>query len=179
MDLVKQTSTALIIRGCLTVVFGIIAMAWPISTVITLVVVWGVYAIVDGVMALVVGFSNDVGAGHRAWAIVSAVLAFVAGFIVIVRPIEGAVTLTWVLGIWLIVRGIFDLVAVVGSDLPTPKWLLVVSGIASILAGLVIAARPGSAALGLTLWLGVLAVVWGAGIIGAGIARRARAAHLT
>lgn len=54
----------LVARGIAAIVFGVLAFAWPGLTVLTLAIVWGAYAIVDGAFALLYGAR---GAGRMSW----------------------------------------------------------------------------------------------------------------
>ncbi len=161
MNLFKSTGTALIWRGVLTVIFGIIAMAWPVTAVVAFAIMWGIFALVDGLMSFGVAFSSLVSGWTRALFVLMGILGILAGLFVIFRPVQGVVILTWVLGIWLIARGSLDLVAAFGPELVTPRWLLVLSGILAIIAGILIAANPGDSAVGLAVVLGAFALVFG------------------
>lgn len=168
----KMTSTAVIVRGVLTVIFGILAMAWPISTVVALAVLWGVYALVDGLMSFGIAFSHRVSGWVRALYVFLGVVGIVAGLVVIFRPISGALILTWVLGIWLMVHGILEVASAFGSDTTMPKWLMVVTGLLALIAGILVAANPGRAVISITVWMGVFAVLWGITTIAAGASLR-------
>ena len=78
-------------------------------------------------------------------------LALIAAFYAIFRPAASAVALTWVLGIWLIVRGIFELVGAFASTVATPRWLLALGGVLSLLLGFLFTANPGTGAAGRVL----------------------------
>jgi uncharacterized membrane protein HdeD (DUF308 family) len=99
-------------------------------------------------------------------------IALLAAFFAITSPGLTAVTLTWILGIWLIVRGAFELVGAFSSTLMMPRWLLVLSAALSILIGIFFAANPGKGAVGIAVWIGIMALVWGAVLVGTGLAVR-------
>ncbi|GAA1557808.1 hypothetical protein GCM10009804_13230 [Kribbella hippodromi] len=165
----------LLVRGAIGIVFGILAIAWPISTAIALAVLWGVWALTDGIGSIAQAFQPESG-GSRAWLIVLGVIALLAGLIAIIHPGMTAVTLTWILGIWLIVRGIFELAGAFSSQLLVPRWLLVLNGLLSLLIGILFAARPGPSAVKIAVLLGITALVWGAVLIGVALAVRRAAA---
>lgn len=169
--LIRRSSSVLIALGALAVVFGLIASIWPISTVVTLVVIWGIYALVDGVTAFVFA-SRSQGASSRTLLIVTGIIGVLAGLMAIFRPLSSGAALAWVLGIWLIARGITELVGAFGEALTQPRWLLALGGIAWLIAGILFVANPGAAALTLTVWLGILAVLWGLMAISAGLVVR-------
>ena len=104
----------------------------------------------------------------------SGILGVLAGIVCVFRPFSSAVALAWVLGIWLIVRGIVEIAAAFAHVHPRPRWLMVLGGVLWIVAGLLFVANPGESALTVSLWLGILAIFSGALLIGAGFAVRAR-----
>ncbi|WP_427891076.1 HdeD family acid-resistance protein [Kribbella sp. GL6] len=155
----------LLVRGALGIVFGILAIAWPISTAIALALLWGIWALADGIGSIAQAFQPE-SKGGRLWLIVLGVIALLAGFFAIVHPGMTVATLTWILGIWLIVRGIFELAGAFSSHLPMPRWLLVLNGLLSLLIGILFAANPGAGAVSIAVLLGVTALIWGAVLIG-------------
>jgi uncharacterized membrane protein HdeD (DUF308 family) len=161
----------LLVRGVIGIVFGIIAIVWPISTAIALAVLWGIWALVDGIGSFVQAFQRE-SRGSRLWLVVLGLIAVVAGFIAITSPGLTARALTWILGIWLIIRGIFELVGAVSNQRITPRWLLVVSGLLSLLIGILFAANPGAGAVSIAVLLGVTAVVWGVVLIAVALSVR-------
>lgn len=159
MDLFKSLRSGLLIRSILAVLFGIIAMAWPVGTAVTLVIMWGIYALVDGVAFLGLGFSLPAG---RALNLIMGALGIVAGLIAIFRPISSMVALAWVMGIWLIARGIVEVIgAFSDDDQGNSKWMLALSGVLAVLAGMLFVAYPGEAAVSMALWLGMLVFFFG------------------
>ncbi|WP_080794681.1 HdeD family acid-resistance protein [Corynebacterium pacaense] len=170
-DFAKRSSTVLIITGIAALVFGIVAVIWPAQTAITLVLIWGWYALIDGVLELITAFRPE-GRDARFLLIFTGVLGVIAGLIAIFRPIESAVVLTWILGIWLVVRGISELFSAFSKIRTAPRWMLILSAVLFILAGILFIANPGSGAVALSIWLGALAILWGVFILGAGISLR-------
>ncbi|GAA1694521.1 HdeD family acid-resistance protein [Kribbella yunnanensis] len=161
----------LLVRGVIGIVFGILAIAWPVSTAITLALLWGFWALTDGIGALVQAFRPEA-RGSRVLLVALGVIALVAAFFAITSPGMTATTLTWILGIWLIVRGVFELAGAFSSNHVMPRWLLVLSAALSILLGILFAANPGAGAVGIAVVLGVTALIWGAAFITAGLAVR-------
>lgn len=168
----------LLVRGALGIVFGILAIAWPISTAIALALLWGIWALTDGIGSIAQAFQPDY-RGSRLWLILLGVIALIAGFFAIVHPGMTAATLTWILGIWLIVRGIFELAGAFSSHLPMPRWLLVLNGLLSLFIGILFAANPGAGAVSIAVLLGVTALVWGVVLIGVAWSVRRAAASPT
>ncbi len=171
MELYLQQWKMVIARGVIAVVFGLVAMIWPVSTALGLVVLWGVFALVDGVASLVGAFRVE-GAGSRTLLVVLGVISLLAAFFAIVHPLSAAVTLTWVVGIWLIVRAALEALVAVRDETGTMRWLRLGAAAFLLLAGVLFAANPGRAALAVTFWLGLMAVLSGIAFVVAGLAAR-------
>lgn len=161
----------LVVRGVIGIVFGILAIVWPLSTAIALALLWGFWALMDGIGSLVQAFRPE-SQGSRLWLVVMGVIALVAAFFAIFSPAMTAVTLTWILGIWLIVRGVFEVIGAFGSNRVTPRWLLLLSAALSILLGILFAANPGAGAVTIAVWLGIAALLWGVVFVLGGLAVR-------
>ena len=159
-ELMKRSSTYLLVSGALAVVFGIVAALFPVGTAITLVILWGVYALVDGIAAVIMAFSPS-GAKSRLFLLVTGVIGIAAGLFAVFRPVSSAVALAWVLGIWLLIRGVIEIAGAFSSKAATPRWLQVLGGVFWLVAGWLMISFPGVAAQSISLWIGILAIVWG------------------
>ena len=160
MDWMTLGWKTLLARGVVGVVFGVLAMAWPDETVVVVVVLWGGWALVDGLMA--VGLVGAVqGAGARTVVLVLAALSLAAAFFALVRPGMAATTLTWFIGIWLVARGLSEIIGAVGAAGSSGRWVLVLSGVVDGVIGALFIANPGKAALSIAFVLGLCALVWG------------------
>jgi uncharacterized membrane protein HdeD (DUF308 family) len=78
-------------------------------------------------------------------------------------------TLTWIIGIWLIIRGVFEAVGAFISTRLTPRWLLLLSAALSILLGVFFVANPGRGAVGIAVLLGLIALAWGMVFVATGL----------
>lgn len=163
---------ALIVRGVLAVIFGIIAVASPVATAIALALLWGIWALVDGITMITHVFTPSSPTGNRVlWGLMG-VLALVAAFIAITRPGLTAVTLTWVLGIWLLVRAVTELVMAFRGSQIAPRGLFVVSALLDGVLGFLFVANPGVGAVSVAWVLGLLAILWGIVFIVLGVMLR-------
>ena len=158
-DELSLTWKVLVARGVMGLVFGIVALAWPGETVAAFVILCGIWALVDGVGSLVEGFGT---AGGPRWLhLLMGLASLVVAFFAIFSPSMTASALTWLVGIWLIVRGVFELAAAaLGSGL-TGRGFLVASGLVDLVLGVLFTANPGRAAVGIAWLLGLVAIAWG------------------
>lgn len=161
----------LVTRGVLAVLFGLVAVFWPITTVLALAVLWGIWALVDGISSISQAFTPE-GKEGRIWLILMGVIALVAAFFAITSPGLAAVALTWVLGIWLIVRAGFEAFGAFSSSRVAPRWLLLIGAAVSLVLGILFVANPGRSVIAVTEVLGILALVWGIVFVVVGVAMR-------
>ena len=147
----------LLIRGILAVLFGVMAFALPGLTLVTLVTLYGVYALADGLTALWVGGSA------RAWPLVLAgILGVIVGVYAFIYPRTTAVVLLYIIAAWGIVRGVNDLITayLLRKDLNDLSEL-VIAGAVSILFGVWLLVNPARGALAMVWLIGGYAIIFG------------------
>jgi len=168
-----DASTFLIIRGFVGVTLGFLAMLWPGITIAVLVVIFGMYAILDGITNVVIGFSRSHG---RSWAqVVQGLIGIAAGVLTFIWPGVTALALVLFIGAWAIVTGIFELIAAVRLRKTIKgEWLLALSGIMSVIFGGLVLAFPGAGAVGIAWVLGIYAAAGGLVLVTLGLRLRTR-----
>ncbi|WP_334160389.1 HdeD family acid-resistance protein [Achromobacter insolitus] len=150
------------LRGAVAILFGLMALLMPAITLSALVLVWGAFALVDGVLALVAGVRIRDN-GKPLWAlIVVGLLGIAAGIVTFVYPGLTALVLLYIIAIWALVSGVFQIVAAIRfrKDIRN-EWLLGLSGLVSILFGGMMIMQPGAGALALVWVIGLYAVFFG------------------
>jgi uncharacterized membrane protein HdeD (DUF308 family) len=163
---------AVALRGLLAVLFGVVALLWPGLTLASLVLLWGVYAVVDGFFMLAAGILG--GTDGPRWSLLAMGLVSVAaGVIAFVAPGITALALLFVIAAWAIVDGIFEIVAAIElRKVLAHEWLLGLAGLASIAFGVLMFVMPGAGALALLWAIGTFALVFGGLTIGLGMRLR-------
>jgi uncharacterized membrane protein HdeD (DUF308 family) len=152
----------LAVRGVAAIVFGIIALAWPGATLAALVLVFGAYALVDGIFSLVAAFRAGSG-NDRFWGFVLAGIAgVVVGLIAFASPATTALAFLYLLAGWALVTGVFEIVAAVRLRKEIEgEWMLGLSGALSVLWGILLAAWPGAGLAAIVWLIGVYAIIAG------------------
>ena len=159
-DFMTLRWTVLLTRGLIGIGFGILAMAWPEETVTVLVVLWGCWALIDGI-AMLLAIRVVPGTAPKVVALVAGLVALFIAFFAIARPGVAAATITWFIGVWLVVRGVLEIVEALSTDVPRGRVALVAGGLLDLLIGVLFMLNPGSAILGIAWLLGLLALLWG------------------
>ena len=163
----------LLLRGIASIVFGVLAFAWPGITIISLVIVYGAYALVDGLFSLYAAIRGGESAAPRWWLAVVGVAGVLAGIISFANPGVVALWLLLLIGAWAIVSGIFEIVGAVRLRKEIDnEWMLILHGAITVLFGVLLMAMPGAGALALVWVIGAYAIA--GGIILAALAFRLR-----
>ena len=152
-----------LLRGLAAIVFGILAWTWPGVTLVTLVLFWGAYALVDGVAALIGGWQTKDG-GKPMWTIVLVGLAGIAaGIFTFLQPGVTAIALLMLIAVWAIVHGVFEISAAIRLRKEIKnEWLLILSGALSVAFGVLMILNPGAGALAVLTLLGAFSIAYGA-----------------
>jgi len=146
-----------LLRGILAILFGVLAWTRPGLTVAVLVLFFGAYALVDGIFEVIAGLRG------KWWGLVfTGVLGIAAGVVTFMWPHITALALLWLIAFWAIVVGIMQISAAIRLRREVQgEWLWIVSGILSVLLGIILIARPGPGALSLIWVIGLFAIMWG------------------
>ncbi len=171
-DLLTAAWKLLLLRGVIGIVLGIVLVAWPQATIAVLMVLVGIWALVDGIGLAAQVFAKGAGIGQRALFGVMALVALVVALVAIFSPDKAASAITWLVGIWLLVRGLFELVGAFSSTVTAPRWLLVVGALLDLVLGWLFVTNPGTAAVAVAFLIGVLAIAWGVVFVVLAVAAR-------
>jgi uncharacterized membrane protein HdeD (DUF308 family) len=156
---------AIALRGVAAVVFGVLALLLPGTTLAALVLLFGAYAILEGVFSLIAAVRGRT--DEPRWLLaLQAIVSIAAGFVTFLWPGLTALVLLYVIAAWALVIGVLQIVAAVRlhSRIRGEGWL-VLSGILSVIFGVLMMWAPGAGALALVLWIGSYAIVFGALLI--------------
>ncbi|MFC5746127.1 HdeD family acid-resistance protein [Actinomadura rugatobispora] len=166
-DLITRHWWVLAVRGGFAVLFGLAALFWPGITVLALVILFGLYALVDGIIALVGAIRGGFG-GSRTWAAVIGVAGIVLGLVALIWPAITAFALLMLIAVWAVVVGVFEIISAVALRREIEgEWFYIAAGALSVLFGVLLFAWPVSGALALVWLIGAFAIVVGAIMIGA------------
>ena len=153
--------------------FGLAALFWPGITLYVLIIFFGAYALVDGVFAISAGIR---GSGGRRWVFLAeGVLGILAGLIAFFYPGMTAFVLLYVIAFWAILTGLLRIVMAIWLRREIEnEWFLVLSGVISVLFGVILAALPGPGLLALVWVVGIYELILGVALIVLGFEVRGR-----
>jgi uncharacterized membrane protein HdeD (DUF308 family) len=164
------------LRGLAAILFGVLAFVWPGMTLAVLVLLFGAYALVDGVLTLMAALRG--GAQHRVVNLIEGVVSILAGLAAFVWPGLTALVLLYIIAFWAIVTGVLEIVAAIRLRRAINNELgLIIGGILSVVFGVVLLIAPGAGALAVVFLIGAYAIVFGIALLG--LAWRLRQHHQT
>ena len=151
-----------LLRGIAAILFGLMALIWPGLTVYALLIVFGAYAVCDGVMAIIVGFqrkSDD--DSWWSWAL-DGFLSIVIGLMALFWPEATALAFVIWMAAWAVVAGIFRIIAAIRLRKEIEgEWALGLSGLLMVIWGVLMALIPAAGLLSLAWLIGVFALLIG------------------
>jgi uncharacterized membrane protein HdeD (DUF308 family) len=166
MDTVtRQISRAywwsLVIRGAIAILFGIMALISAQFALLFLVYLFGAYALLDGILAVILSLQER-SIASRWWVLLLAgIFGIVLGLVTFFQP--GTITLVifYLVAAWLVVTGIFEIISAFTLGAIGVEWLLVGAGVLSIIVGIIFFLHPTASILSIVWLLGVFALVYG------------------
>jgi uncharacterized membrane protein HdeD (DUF308 family) len=166
LDHLSRHWWTLALRGIASLIFGLIALAWPGITLSALIIVFGVFALANGFVHAVAA-ARAIDTDGSWWALLAESLPSIgAGVVALVWPGLTALALLYLIAVWAIATGVLELAAAIRLRQEVQgESLLALGGIASIAFGVVAAIFPGDGALALIWLIGIYAIVFGGVLI--------------
>lgn len=152
----------LLLRGIAAIAFGVLALTWPGMTLLTLILFYGAYVLVDGVLAIAAAMTGGA-LMPRWWLAIVGLLGIAAGVLTFLMPGLTAIVLLYFIAIWAVATGVLQVIGAIKLRKEIDnEWLLILGGILSVLFGVAMMAAPGAGALALITVIGLYAVIVGA-----------------
>ena len=165
LELLARNWGLIALRGAAALLFGLLTLFMPGITLAVLILLFGAFAIADGVFT--VGAALRRRRSEQRWGayLVSGILAIGIGIVTFLWPGLTALVLLYLIAAWAIVTGIAQLVTAIRlREVLAGEWLLLISGILSVLLGVALVMFPAGGALAVALWIGastlVLGIMW-------------------
>src|SRR5436305_388602 len=153
----------LTIRGIVAILFGIFTFFWPVITLTVLALLFGAYALVDGIFAIVAAIRG--GYREERWwmLLIEGIVGIAAAAVTFMWPGITVIALVLVVAAWAMITGALEFVAAIRlRKYITGEWLLALAGIASVIFGLLLMLWPFTGAIVVAWWIGAYALAFGA-----------------
>jgi uncharacterized membrane protein HdeD (DUF308 family) len=161
-DLLAQNWWLFTLRGVLGIIFGLIALIFPGATILSLVIFFSAYMLVDGVFG-VISAVRAIRRKEDRWGLLifEGLLNIAVGIAAFLWPGLTVVAFVWLIAAWAIVSGGLMTAAGFRLNMDHGRWWMVLGGLLSLAYGVLLIITPLIGAIVLTWWLGAYALVFG------------------
>ena len=151
-----------LVRGILAILFGIATLLMPGITLIVLVVMFGAYSLVDGIVLSIIAIKDHKVNSDWWLMLLTGLVGIGAGVVTFVWPGITAISLFYVIVAWAVITGVFEVIYAIRFRKEIEgEWLLVLSGILSVAFGILLVAQLVAGALTVLWLIGVYAIAYG------------------
>ncbi|MBM6579642.1 HdeD family acid-resistance protein [Microvirga sp. BT689] len=164
-SLLAQNWWAVALRGVFAIIFALIALFSPGATILSLVLFFSAYMLVDGVFGIVSGIRAA--SNNQRWGllILEGILNILVGIIAFIMPGLTVLFFVTLMAVWSLITGILMVVAAFKLNPDFGRGWLIFSGVVSVLFGVALLIAPLVGAVVLTWWLGAYALIFGIGLL--------------
>lgn len=155
---IRTIRGSLAVTGVLSVVLGAIVLFWPEATLEVIAFLFGLYFLVAGAIRVITGLVTPLVGGLRVMNILTGMLLFVLGVVVMRNPLASLAVIALAIGVAWIIEGIMSLAE---TESGGSRWYAIAYGIISILAGVVVLFLPVGSLTALVIFGGIFLVVLG------------------
>jgi uncharacterized membrane protein HdeD (DUF308 family) len=150
---------ALALRGLFAVLFGLLTFFIPGITLLALVLLFGTYALLDGIFDIVSAFRSS---SHHWALLVEGIVGIIVGILTLLWPGMTGMVLLYLIAFWAIFTGVLEILAGIRLRAAIAnEVLLILMGVLSLLFGFLIIIFPGAGALAIAFWIGAYALIFG------------------
>lgn len=151
-----------VLAGIVAIIFGLFALAMPGTMLVSLVLFFAIFALIEAIILIISGVMAGGGEGSARWVLIGAgVVLLILGVLAIYNPTGFVLTIAFLIGLWMFVLGLFQLWAGIADRSAPYWWLTLIAGIIGIIAGLYIMTQPVAGSVVLVWVLGIYAIVFG------------------
>jgi uncharacterized membrane protein HdeD (DUF308 family) len=160
----------IVVLGVLSVVLGLLAIAYPGATIVTISIFFAAWLFVSGIFYLISSFTRDGDTGSRVLSAILGVLSIIVGWALLRTPFQSVEVFIFVIGIFFLIQGVMTFIGAFARKAGR-NWGIA-SGILGIIAGIIVLTYPISSAVTLALIAGIWLVILGVMQVIAGIQLR-------
>lgn len=156
-----------LLRGVAAIIFGVLAFFWPGITLLTLVLFYGAFMLVDGLFALGAAIVGKASTSRRWWLAVAGVLGIGIGVMTFMWPGVTLLVLLLFIAGWAFAMGVMQIIGAIQLRKEIDnEWLLILSGALSVVFGIAIVVAPVAGAVALIWMMAFYTILFGAILIG-------------
>ena len=152
----------LVLRGIAALLFGVLAFVYPGMTAQVLVILFGAYSLVNGIFTLTLAIRAPKGTPGIGTLVLLGLLGIAAGLVTFFYPGITAISLLAVIAAWAVLTGIFEIVVAIKlRQQLSNEWMLILSGVLSVVFGVLVVLMPNAGALSIIWLIGAYAILFG------------------
>jgi len=152
----------LLVRGIIAVLFGIVAFVWPGLTALFLITLFGAYAFIDGIIAVIVSVQERSVVRYWWVLLLEGIAGIIIGILTFIHPGVTAIALVIFIAVWAVITGVFEIAAAFSRRTSMAReWTLALSGVLSIILGILLFAQPGAGVVTLLFLIAFYAILFG------------------
>jgi len=156
----------LLVRGLIAITFGVLTWMRPGLSLAALVLVFGAYALTDGVLAVWAAFAGRREHEHWAVLLIGGLIGVGVGLLTFLSPGITALAVLFYIAVWAIAKGVLEIAAAIRLRKEIDnEWWLILGGAASVFFGILLMARPGEGALAVLWLIATYAVFFGVTLV--------------
>ncbi|SCW73590.1 Uncharacterized membrane protein HdeD, DUF308 family [Sphingobium faniae] len=157
-----------LLRGIAAILFGVLTFLWPALSLLSIVLLWGAFALVDGIFAIATAFiTKRPDTGPRWWMGLVGLLGVAAGLLTFFAPAVTAFGLLTFFALWLIAAGVLQVIGAIRlRQTIDNEWMLALSGLASVILGALLIGYPLVGLISVAWMIGIFALAVGIFYIG-------------
>ena len=160
-QLLNNYRNMFLFRGLAAIIFGVLTLVWPRISLFVLVLMFGIFAVIGGITTIAAAFQNRDEYGWG-WLLFEGILWTLVGVVALVWPGITALAFLFLLAAWAVITGIMQLVAPLAFPMSFGRAvLMVLTGVVSIVFGILLASQPASGLLAVVWLIGIYAIVVG------------------
>ncbi|MGO4704971.1 HdeD family acid-resistance protein [Microvirga sp. 2MCAF38] len=163
--LLAENWWAIALRGVFAILFALIAFFLPGATILSLVLFFSAYMLVDGVFGIVSAVRAARQGQRWGLLVLEGIVDILVGVIAFSWPGLTVLFFVTLMAVWSLVTGVLMVVAAFKLDAEYGKGWLIFSGIVSVLFGIALLVAPLVGAVVLTWWLGAYAMIFGISLL--------------
>ena len=159
--MISNFRTMFLFRGIVAILFGVLTLVWPKLSLAALVFLFGLFAVISGITAIAAALRNR---EEQGWGLLlfEGILGIAAGVVALIWPAITALAFLYLLAAWAILTGVMELIAPLSFPMSGGRGVLMaLSGVVSIVFGVLIAAQPAAGLLAVVWLIGIYAIVIG------------------
>ena len=160
----------IVVLGVLSVILGLLAIAYPGATIVTVSIFFAAWLFVSGIFYLISSFTRDGDTGSRVLSAILGVLSIIVGWALLRTPFQSVEVFIFVIGIFFLIQGVMTFIGAFARKAGR-NWGIA-SGLLGIIAGIIVLTYPISSAVTLALIAGIWLVILGIMQVVAGIQLR-------